>query len=480
MVGRRNACVVSGLVVSSIASCADIDPIRHADDLGDEIATSSSSSSGTGAGADDDEPHDDDEPQDDEPVAEDDQDAACTTMRRAPADDRIALDVEIACTHTEFAAWGASVVVHDDALLLAASAFYDAWVFHIDDATIDTRRSAPKLPAQRPHLAADERGRIYVAGLVDETTRVSIYDGEWTSEDVIVPGEHEIVGIDARGDDDATVWIVADDEELRRIYRSDAKWIRGNAAPVRPDTSKWFDRAHDGTELAWELTPHVPTNAFALEARFGAGKVRSLGGATPQLWSAVRSSTFVARTPELVTISAQVDGLQVQWADDQAVSSAIIPGTELRQTQCARDESSGSCPDPCNERSRGLDGGAFAATRTSDGTTWIAFVESFAHFTVRHEQTCDDVKGSCVCTDEVTNDSSTRELVVVAVGTQGDAREELRLPLGEMGSDPPQVAVHAAGTRLAIATTVDHSDITGTPAIRTLLVDTGRAGDWAD
>src|SRR5688500_17973042 len=99
-----------------VASCQD--PNETA--LGAPSANESTSPQETGDEA---EPPPDDDV-DDEELAGD-----CAAKRHVTTDPRVLFDVEIACEHTMFGAYGVSVAGGVDRTYVAASAFYEGLVF---------------------------------------------------------------------------------------------------------------------------------------------------------------------------------------------------------------------------------------------------------------------------------------------------------------------------------------------------------------
>jgi hypothetical protein len=475
-------------VVGSVVFCG-----CHVDERGVAEATSGDagiSSDADGASTGEEPDPDPDPDPDPEPEPHPDAAASCDAIARPPSQPAVVLDVEVACTHTRFADYGARVALGEDAAHLAVGSFYDSFLFDVTAAGATRDDDAPSLSNTRPLLVLDASQRLVLGGtagsLLEDTivvaTRDPTRDPRWSVSEF--PSELSVYAtdLDAAADGSAMLggtgsqdWRLVRDVEgtwtLQAVPRHlDTLQTRRALTPsgspftllqsVAEDDSAW------GTDL---VISDAPARAF------GETRTREPAAVVPALAGTI---ALPESAPIVVVASGHADGITIDWLDDDGDHHLVVPDTAERVDACPPlQDPFNTCPEPCEDRSRGLEPGTFAVTRAADGGLWLATIDADVDRTVESVWLCDETKGSCTCTQEDIDHGSQQWLRLFAIGIHGaEVAVEPRFEhaLGSWWAQGDgDIALDVDGTRVAIAVVVETALLgPGAGGVRTLVVET--------
>ncbi|MBC8072247.1 MAG: hypothetical protein IAG13_28255 [Deltaproteobacteria bacterium] len=422
-------------------------------------------------------PPDDDA--DDEELAGD-----CATKRHVATDPRVLFDVEIACGHTMFGAYGVSVAGGADRAYVAVSAFYEGLVFEIDDDDVAALAGAPSWPQQRAVLTLDSDARLVMAGTPDDAdgaVMIATHDGAWTIDELTPGGPEHRVPLDLDADADGNVLLGG--SALQADWRARRQ---GGAWSI--ETMPWiYERGEtrmaltsDGRTLAVVGGRSDHDAPWTTDVVIGDAEARPIGIAVdvePSLAIPVAASTMrqPEDVPQTVVVTGHADGIAIDWIGPEGDGRVLLPDTAQRVDPCPEPEDPwNGCPELCDDRSRGIELGAFATARTEDGVTWVAAVLSEMDRRVGYDYVCDELKGNCSCDGFHEERGSAQSLRLFAVDARGQVRMAYAHALaGTAAWGSPAVDVHASGTRLTISVIAESTVSNETNrAVRTIAFET--------
>lgn len=474
MVGHRFWMIAGVLATASCAGPDDLPSLDEPDSGfesgGDAGADAPAEPDDGGAEAGDDE---------DEEVASD-----CATRSRNPRDPRVSLDVEVACEHTMFGHYGVSVAADGGHAHVGVGGFYDGFVFDVGADPVRVLEGGPSLAQSRPPMTIDAQGRLLL-GLVEqadpETVSIATWDEGWTVDRFAIPAWGWALGIDAATDGGAVLFGSAQIEDWR-LRRKAAGWVLESVplnihgdAPHRALTP-------DGVDITVLPYGNHHDEAWGHDLVVGDAPQRPLGEVAtrePAAIVVVRADAMAQGpgVPRVVVASGHAEGIAIDWVGADGDGHLLVPDTSERVDACPPGGDDWELCEgdaACEDRSVGVQPGAFAAARTGDGRLWIAAVETDMDRTVTYYLECDDTKGSCNCSDHVEDHGSTQTLRLWELDLAASSATPVwELPLGApvvWGDEA--IDMHATGTRLAISVVVDSELLDGNAGgVRTIVFD---------
>lgn len=412
--------------------------------------------------------------------------ATCDSIARPPSQPAVVLDVEVACTHTRFADYGAHVALGEDAAHLAVGAFYDSFLFDVTATGATRDDDAPSLPNTRPLLVLDAAQRLLLGGtpgaVVDETIVIATRDATWSVTEF--PSELSVYATDLDAAADGTAMLGGIGAQDWRLVRDVEGTWAVQAVPRHLETLQ-TRRALTPSGAPFTLLQRVAEDysAWGTDLVISDAPARAVGETQTREPAAVVPALAAAlalpeAAPMVVVASGHADGIAIDWVGQDEERHLVVPDTAERVDACPPlEDPYNTCPEPCEDRSRGLEPGTFAVARAADGGLWLATIEADVDRTIESAWLCDETKGSCTCTQEAVDHGSRQWLRLFAIDIHGgevavEPRFEHALDSRRAHGDG-DIALSVEGTRVAIAVVVQTALLgPGAGGVRTLVVET--------
>lgn len=465
-------------VVGSIVFCS-----CHVDDV--DLAEANSGDAGISIDADGASTGEAPNP-DPDPEPHPDAAATCDSIARPPSHPSVVLDVEVACTHTRFADYGARVALGEEAAHLAVGSFYDSFLFDVTATGATRDDDAPSLPNTRPLLALDAAQRLLLGGtpgaVVDETIVIATRDATWSVTEF--PSELSVYATDLDAAADGTAMLGGNGAQDWRLVRDVEETWAVQAVPRHLETLQ-TRRALTPSGAPFTLLQRVADDysAWGTDLVISDAPARAVGETRTREPAAMVPALAAGlalpeSAPMVVVASGHADGIAIDWVGQDEELHLVVPGTAERVDACPPlDDPFNTCPEPCEDSSRGLEPGTFAVARAADGGLWLATIDAEVDRTIESTWLCDETKGSCTCTQEQIDHGSREWLRLFAIDIHGgevtvEPRFEHALDSRRAHGDG-DIALSVQGTRVAIAVVVQTALLgPGAGGVRTLVVET--------
>ncbi|MEZ4449246.1 MAG: hypothetical protein R3B09_07180 [Nannocystaceae bacterium] len=400
-------------------------------------------------------------------------------------------DVEIRCDDDEVAAPGIRVAPTADETWLVTASSHARIFIRVVDGEGGLFEALPEaFDRETILLAAGPEGAVHAAA---DVTQPPTYDGglvhvadpgRWAPTTVYDTTKYiPILDLEVALDGVPHLWFIGDAPDQKNLATrvDEVEWSVG-PAPL-PSGVEWthytltsagapvgagFHEAGSGWQL-WTLVDGV-------EAMLGA----QVDDLFPHGYRLTPAPVPLAPPGPPYAVAIQhLDGIRVVWPEGDPYTEVAIAGSESLLTLCDGTWDDG-CPAPCHELGGGLEDGAMALARGSDGVVWLVYVRTQLDYEVTYSEECTKNQG-CYCKTKVGADVGAATLQVVRVPVDG-APPTLALsqPIADPAlfdlfsgwQDTPRgVDARAFGDHLAVA--IRTMDGPGGPyAVRMLRIDT--------